>query len=248
MADALVLVDIQNDFCEGGAMGVDGGIGVAARAGAHALAHRGAYAHIVATADWHIDPGDHFSAQPDFVDSWPVHCVADSPGAELRPELGPAVPLIEALFRKGEYEAAYSGFEGTAADGSGLADWLRERGAASLDVAGIATDYCVRATVLDALRAGFDVTVLTDLVAGVAPESARRALAEMEAAGATLAEAGERAQGEPVRDEPAQGEAAQKTAQQGAVEQGTAAQKTAHQGQADQPRGSANQPRRKAGE
>ena len=194
MARALVLVDIQNDFCEGGSMGVDGGTAVAARAAERVLAdHRSdapAYAAVVATADWHEDPGGHWArdGEPDFVDSWPVHCAAGSPGADFHEELAAALPHLDEVFRKGRHEAAFSGFEGAATHDAGtpLASWLRDRDITDLDIGGIATDYCVRATVLDALRKGFRVRLLEDTVAGVAPESTRDALEAMTGAGAEL--------------------------------------------------------------
>lgn len=196
MGRALVLVDVQNDFCEGGSLAVDGGAGVAARAAERVLADRQGrdparrdYAAIVATADWHHDPGEHWAVDgdPDFATTWPVHCAADTPGADFHPALHPALDHVDEVFRKGMTSAAYSGFEGVAAgDGrTDLTHWLRQRGITDLDVGGIATDHCVRATVLDALRAGFSVRLLPDTVAGVAPDTTRAALAEMTAAGAT---------------------------------------------------------------
>lgn len=142
---------------------------------------------MVATKDFHIDPGGHFSDAPDFIDSWPRHCVAGSRGAEFHPGLDPAG--VEAVFFKGAYSAAYSGFEGTA-EGVGLADWLRSHDVDAVDIAGIATDYCVRATALDAARAGFRTRVLVDLTAGVAPESTAAALAELAAHGVELVTGG----------------------------------------------------------
>ena len=185
---ALLVVDVQNDFCEGGSLAVAGGDAVVPKINSLMAANRGrgagsVYGHIVATKDYHVDPGSHFSDHPDFVDSWPPHCVAGSTGADFHPDLDTAP--IEAEFRKGAYAAAYSGFEGTA-DGVGLADWLRERGVDEVDVVGIATDYCVRATALDAVRAGFVTRVLVDLIAGVAPESSAAALDDMRAAGVKL--------------------------------------------------------------
>lgn len=180
---ALVVVDVQNDFCEGGSLAVAGGDAVVPKINALMAAGGGSgtgYGHIVATKDYHVDPGGHFSDHPDFVDSWPPHCVAGSAGAEFHPDLD--TTGIEAEFRKGAYAAAYSGFEGTA-DGVSLADWLRERGVDEVDVVGIATDYCVRATALDAARAGFVTRVLVDLTAGVAPGSTAAALDDMRAAG-----------------------------------------------------------------
>jgi nicotinamidase/pyrazinamidase len=142
------------------------------------------YGHIVATQDHHIDPGSHFSDHPDYVDSWPPHCVVGSPGAEFHPDL--AVNRVETAFRKGEHRAAYSGFEGVDPAGTPLADWLRERGVTEVDIAGIATDHCVRATTGDAVRAGFGTRVLLGLTAGVAPDTTARALTEMRDAGAEL--------------------------------------------------------------
>ena len=190
---ALVIVDVQNDFCEGGSLAVAGGAAVAHAVNDHVETHADLYDHIVATADWHIDPGDHFSDEPDFVDSWPVHCVAGSEGAALHPALSDALEHIEALFKKGEYAAAYSGFEGHGDDaaGSTLAEWLRERQVSRVDVVGIATDHCVRATAIDSEREGFDTTVLLDLTAGVSRATTEAALVQ-------LGEAGVRAVGIPV--------------------------------------------------
>jgi nicotinamidase/pyrazinamidase len=179
---ALIVVDVQNDFCEGGSLAVDGGAAVAAAISGHV--RTSSYDHVVATRDHHVDPGAHFSADPDFVDSWPPHCRTGTPGASFHPELD--VAPIEAVFSKGEHAAAYSGFEGAEPGGTGLADWLRARGVDSVDVVGIATDHCVRATALDAAKAGFTTKVLLDLCAGVAPETTERAMKEMQAAGVQL--------------------------------------------------------------
>lgn len=185
---ALVIVDVQNDFCEGGSLAVGGGAEVARRIGDHVNARVADYDHVVATADWHIDPGDHFSQRPDYVDTWPVHCVAGSEGAEFHPRLAGALGHVEAVFRKGEHAAAYSGFEGRSDDDDHvpLADWLRHRGVAQVDVVGIATDHCVRATALDARREGLHTTVLLDLTAGVARGTTDAALAELSEAGVRL--------------------------------------------------------------
>jgi nicotinamidase/pyrazinamidase len=180
---ALIVVDVQNDFCEGGSLAVEGGAAVAAAISGHL--RTASYDHVVATRDHHIDPGAHFSATPDFVDSWPPHCRAGTPGASFHPELD--VAPIEAVFSKGEHAAAYSGFEGAEPGGQDLANWLRARDVDTVEVAGIATDHCVRATALDAARAGFATKVLLDLCAGVAPETTERALKEMQAAGVQLA-------------------------------------------------------------
>ncbi len=196
---ALIVVDVQNDFCEGGSLAVGGGAGVAAAITDHVRAHARDYAAVVGTLDWHVDPGEHFAASPDFVDSWPAHCVADTDGARSHPSLDTA--LVQAWFAKGAHAAAYSGFEGTEVGGGpgdgpgggsgdgpagGLADWLRSRGVTDVDVVGIATDHCVRATALDAVAAGFGTRVLLDLTAGVAPATTQAALHELAGAGAEL--------------------------------------------------------------
>jgi nicotinamidase/pyrazinamidase len=182
---ALVIVDVQNDFCEGGSLAVAGGAKVARSISGYLAGPEGSgYAYVVATQDYHIDPSGHFSAEPDFVGTWPTHCVADTPGADFHPDLDTSV--IEAVFRKGAHSAAYSGFEGADADGIPLAAWLRDRGVTSVDVAGIATDHCVRATATDAATAGFDTQVLLGLSAGVAEDTTRDALDEMRTAGVTL--------------------------------------------------------------
>ncbi len=184
MARALIIVDVQNDFCEGGSLAVAGGAAVAGAISDYLAISRAKYAHVAATADHHIDPGAHFSAEPDYLDSWPPHCVAGTPGADFHPALD--VGAVEEVFRKGEHAAAYSGFEGVSQAGQPLADWLRERGVTGIDVAGLATDYCVAATAADAVRLGIPIRVLVGLTAGVATETTTRALDEMRAAGVEL--------------------------------------------------------------
>ncbi|MDT4907680.1 MAG: nicotinamidase/pyrazinamidase [Pseudonocardiales bacterium] len=181
MGIAVIVVDVQNDFCEGGSLAVAGGTDVA-RAVSARLAE-GGYDHAVATRDHHIDPGPHFSPAPDYRDTWPAHCVVGTGGVELHPDLDRQ--HIEAVFDKGEYAAAYSGFE-AAADGVPLADWLREHHVDSVEVVGIATDHCVRATALDAVRLGFPTTVRLDLTAGVAGATVESAMGEMQDSGVTL--------------------------------------------------------------
>ncbi|GAY16047.1 nicotinamidase [Mycobacterium sp. shizuoka-1] len=179
---ALIVVDVQNDFCEGGSLAVTGA-GAVVRAINALLAGDHGYDHVVATKDYHVDPGAHFADQPDYIDSWPRHCVAGTAGAEFHPDLNTAP--IEEVFHKGAYTAAYSGFE-RATDHTSLTDWLRARGVDEVDIAGIATDYCVRQTAADAARAGFTTRVLVDLTAGVAPGSTAEALDDMRARGVEL--------------------------------------------------------------
>ncbi|BBX43339.1 amidase [Mycobacterium tuberculosis variant microti OV254] len=180
---ALIIVDVQNDFCAGGSLAVAGGVAVAGAISDY-LADEPGYQHVVATKDFHIDPGDHFSDHPDFSSSWPPHCIAGTAGADFRPELDTS--RIEAVFRKGAYSAAYSGFEGTDDTGASLLQWLRQRGVDEVDVVGIATDQCVRRTAEDAARHGLATRVLVNLTAPVAPDSADQALAEMRSAGVEL--------------------------------------------------------------
>ena len=181
---ALIVVDIQNDFCEGGSLAVAGGAQVAARVSEY-LASGPGYDVVVATRDAHIDPGDHFSDQPDFAGHWPPHCVQGTPGARFHPAL--TWRDFDAVFDKGAYQAAYSGFEGTCADGTDLAGYLRERGITGVDVCGLATDYCVDETARDAAAAGFATTVLTGLTAAVAPDRLAGILAGWARAGVATA-------------------------------------------------------------
>ncbi|MBD0747555.1 isochorismatase family protein [Streptomyces sp. CBMA152] len=189
MHRALIVVDVQNDFCEGGSLAVTGGSDVAAAVtDLIGQAAGSVYRHVVATRDHHVSPGGHFSAHPDYVDSWPAHCVAGTEGVGFHPNFAPAVACgaIDAVFDKGAYAAAYSGFEGRDENGVPLADWLRARSVTEVDVVGIATDHCVRATALDAVHEGFATHVLLDLTAGVAEATTERAIEEMRAAGAEL--------------------------------------------------------------
>jgi nicotinamidase/pyrazinamidase len=191
MKRALIVVDVQNDFCEGGSLPVHGGAEVAAKIAI--LLHHWTekdpkapdYAVVVATRDRHVDPGAHFSKDPDFVDTWPAHCVAGTDGEAFHPNLDPQP--FDAVFFKGAQAAAYSGFEGHNPDGVGLADWLRGHEITDLDICGIATDHCVRATALDGVKEGFAVRVLADLTVGIAPETSAMALKEMASAGAAIA-------------------------------------------------------------
>ena len=181
---ALVIVDVQRDFCEGGSLAVAGGASVAKRITQYLGDHADDYQLIVATRDYHVDPGPHFSDDPDYRDSWPPHCVVGTPGSDFHPDLDTS--RVDAIFDKGQYAPAYSGFEGRTSEGDDLAQFLRARGIEVVEVAGIATDYCVRATALDALKESFEVKVLSGLVAGVAPETSEAALKEMQGAGVTI--------------------------------------------------------------
>jgi nicotinamidase/pyrazinamidase len=181
MTKAIVVVDVQNDFCEGGSLAVAGGADVAIAISARLA--EGGYDHAVATRDHHIDPGAHFAQHPDFVHGWPAHCVVGTAGVELHPNLDRT--HLDATFDKGEYAAAYSGFEAVS-DGLALGDWLRARDVEEIEVVGIATDHCVRATALDAVRAGFRTTVRLDLTAGVAAATVADALTQLRDAGAVL--------------------------------------------------------------
>lgn len=182
---ALVIVDVQNDFCEGGSLEVVGGNAVARAITEYlAGAHAARYDHIVASQDFHVRPGAHFSEHPDYTATWPTHCVAGTTGAEFNPELDAS--RVEEIFRKGAYTAAYSGFEGASAAGVTMQDWLSERNVTDVDVVGIATDYCVRATAVDAAAAGFATTVLLGLTAGASKPTTDAAIDSMRAAGVII--------------------------------------------------------------
>ena len=180
---ALIIVDVQNDFCEGGSLAVTGGAAVARAISEH-VAGSGDYGHVVATKDFHVDPGNHFSDHPDYAASWPPHCVAGTPGADFHPDLDTGA--VEAVFLKGAQAAAYSGFEGADDDGTPLADWLRDHDVQQVDVAGIATDYCVRATAADAAANGFATRVLLGLTTGVAPGTTSEAIESLRGAGVAV--------------------------------------------------------------
>lgn len=189
MTRALFIIDVQRDFTEGGALGVDGGAAVAAGVTDYLRAHPDEYDVVFASRDWHDgdnDNGGHFATgeAPDFVVTWPRHCVAGEPGSEYHPALD--TTLVDVHIRKGQGKPAYSIFEGTTEAGGTLTEALDELGVTDVDVVGIATDYCVRASALDAIASGRHVRVLTGLVAGVAPDSSEAALEELADAGAEL--------------------------------------------------------------
>lgn len=195
MVRALLVIDVQNDFTEGGALGVDGGAAAAAHITDYLRSHPDTYATVIASRDWHDadnDNGGHFAtaSPPDFVDSWPPHCVAGTPGAEYHPALDTS--LVTTHVRKGQGQPAYSIFEGITDDGETVTALLDRLGVTEVDVVGIATDYCVRASALDALASVTPagdarlVRVFGDLVAGVEPATSVAALVELEKAGALV--------------------------------------------------------------
>lgn len=185
---ALLVVDVQRDFCEGGSLAVPGGEAAAVAISDLIESAGDAYSLIVAARDWHVDPGAHFAqpgADPDFSESWPVHCVAGTPGAEWHPDLH--LPESTVVISKGEHAAAYSGFDGVAADGRALSDVLRGAGITGVDVVGIATSYCVKATALDAVKAGLSTRVLAPLTADVDPGQTLATLDKLARAGVSIA-------------------------------------------------------------
>ncbi|MEV4775590.1 isochorismatase family protein [Microbacterium sp. LWH12-1.2] len=192
MSRALLIVDVQNDFTEGGALAVAGGDAVASGITAFLADRAGDYDAIIASRDWHDvdgDNGGHFSDAPDFVDTWPMHCVAGTDGAEYDPLF--VTDAVTHHIRKGQGKPAYSMFEGVTEDGLTVGAVLTAGGVLSVDVVGIATDHCVRASALDAIEHGVRVRILTDLIAGVAAEPSEAALAELAHAGAELVESTE---------------------------------------------------------
>jgi nicotinamidase/pyrazinamidase len=190
MTTALVVVDVQNDFCEGGSLPVGGGAEVALRIGEmlHTWQQQPdgerQWDVVVATRDHHVDPTDHFSSEPDYVDTWPRHCVAGTDGAAFHPNLDPQP--FTAVFDKGDFQAAYSGFEGHDSTGRPLEQWLRDHRVDTVEIVGLATDHCVLATALDAMRAGFQTRVLLHLTAGVLPGTTEAAVRRMAEAGVAL--------------------------------------------------------------
>lgn len=189
MTTALVVVDVQNDFCPGGSLAVEGGDHVAASITGYIGSGTGRYDRIIATMDWHPEPGtlpgfDHFSPEPNFVDTWPAHCVAGTDGADFHCAL--ELPEDTIVVRKGQGSAAYSGFEGTDGRDRSLETVLAEAGVDRIDVVGLATDHCVLATAMDGKALGLSVRVLLPAVAGVAPDTTEVALARLAEAGVEL--------------------------------------------------------------
>lgn len=190
MSRALLIVDVQNDFCEGGSLACEGGAAVAERITEYLKDNKTDYDYVVASRDWHDSDnnnGGHFAAvgsDPDWVNSWPVHCVAGSRGAEYHPNLD--ANLIDIHVEKGQGKPAYSLFEGTTSDGSLITSVFSDLGIEAVDICGIATDYCVLASAIDARESGMKVTVLQDLITGVAPQSSAQALEKMQSAGCVV--------------------------------------------------------------
>ncbi|TLP77476.1 isochorismatase family protein [Nesterenkonia sphaerica] len=208
MAQALIIVDVQHDFCEGGALAVEGGARLSAELSEFLEDHHAEFDAVVSTQDWHMDPGGHFSTEPDFEHTWPVHCLAGSPGAELHEDLD--TDYVQARFLKGLYDDGYSGFEGrlgdpervgilegekgikvepedvVSPDAPDLDSWLQEREIDSVVIVGIATDHCVRATALDAAENDYAVRVLTDLTVGVNQQKIEQTYQELREAGIEL--------------------------------------------------------------
>ena len=189
MPRALFIIDVQNDFTEGGALGVAGGAAVAAGISRYLAQHPNRYDQVFASRDWHDadnDNGGHFATTdaPDFVTTWPVHCVAGTTGADYHPALDTSVVTVHV--RKGQGRPAYSIFEGVTDTGESVPQTLDDLGIDEVDVVGIATDYCVLASALDTVAAGRTVRVLDDLVAGVDPASSALALTRLAAVGVRI--------------------------------------------------------------
>lgn len=194
MAKALLVIDVQNDFCEGGALACEGGAAVAAKITSYLQSHKSSYDLVVASRDWHTpnDPNDgHFppdGVQPDYVKTWPLHCIAGTKGAEYHPNLN--TDVIDVHIKKGQSANGYSIFEGSTENGSSFIQLLKLQHITEVDVVGIATDYCVRASALDSVRAGISTRVISSLTAGVSPASIEKAIDELIDAGvAVVAEA-----------------------------------------------------------
>jgi nicotinamidase/pyrazinamidase len=185
---ALIVVDVQRDFCEGGSLAVSGSDAVAAGISDLIDAAGDAYRLVVATRDWHVDPGSHFAPEgqePDFVNTWPVHCVAGTDGADWHPDL--RLPPDAVVVSSGEYQAGYSGFEGHDSDGRTLGEVLKSSDIDGVDVVGIATSFCVKATALDAVKAGFSTRVLAPLTADVDSAATYDTLERLRRKGVTIA-------------------------------------------------------------
>ena len=191
MSKALFVIDVQNDFCEGGALACQGGAQVAASITNYLKGNESHYDTVIASRDWHTPNspnGGHFPVagnEPDFVNTWPLHCIAGTPGAEYHPNLDAS--LIDLHIKKGQDQHGYSIFEGETDSGEKFQDLLTRLGVTEVDVVGIATDYCVRASALDAKNSGLNVRVITSLTAGVSAASTEAAIDELVDAGVMVA-------------------------------------------------------------
>jgi nicotinamidase/pyrazinamidase len=191
MSRALFVIDVQNDFCEGGALACQGGAQVAASITAYLKSSKSDYDFVIASRDWHTPNslnGGHFPTQgnePDFVNTWPLHCIAGESGAEYHPNLDAS--LIDIHIKKGQGQHGYSIFDGITDSGEKLQELIQRLGIAEVDVVGIATDYCVRASALDANNSGLQVRVITSLTAGVSAASTEAAIDELVDAGVRVA-------------------------------------------------------------
>jgi nicotinamidase/pyrazinamidase len=191
MSKALFVIDVQNDFCEGGALACQGGAHVASSITNYLKGNRSHYETVIASRDWHTPNsanGGHFPAagtEPDFVNTWPLHCIAGTFGAEYHPNLD--LSLIDIQIKKGQNQPGYSIFEGVTDSGEKIQDLLTRLRITEVDVVGIATDYCVRASSLDAKKFGLDVRVITSLTAGVAAATTEAAIDELVDAGVAVA-------------------------------------------------------------
>jgi len=185
MRNALLVVDVQVDFAEGGALGVNGGLQVAAMIARHLRHFKNEYQFVVASRDYHEDPTDHFSNTPDYLTTWPPHCVIGTPGAAFVPPIANLVreKLIQCVVSKGRHGGAFSAFDALDTRGHPLLDVLKEERIDHIDVCGMATDYGVRLTALDARKNAFQVRVLVNLCAAVDEAHGLQALEEMKTAG-----------------------------------------------------------------
>jgi nicotinamidase/pyrazinamidase len=188
MRNALLIVDVQVDFVEGGSLGVKNGLQIAAMIARHVRHFKSEYQFVVASRDYHESAPDHISDHPDYINTWPPHCMVGTPGASFVPTIQNLVreKYIQEVVTKGRNAAAYSAFDGLDKRGHGLLDVLKEQRIDHIDVCGIATDYCVRASALDARKNAFQVRVLVNLCAPVNEATGQQALEEMKAAGIQL--------------------------------------------------------------
>lgn len=191
MSKALFVIDVQNDFCDGGALACQGGAQVASSITNYLKGNKAQYDTVIASRDWHTPNspnGGHFPAvgiEPDFVNTWPLHCIAETQGAEYHPNLD--VSLVDIHIKKGQDQHGYSIFEGVTDSGEKIQELLIRLGVTEVDVVGIATDYCVRASALDAKKSGLAVRVITSLTAGVSPASTEAAIDDLVDAGVAVA-------------------------------------------------------------